>query len=413
MPPRVAHEFELPLDLGLHPLALGRAETVPLVDPDDERPSPLDREADQVQVLIRHALARVEHDDHDLGLLDRLEALHDAELLDRVADARPATNAGGIDQREPAAVAFAWHDDAVARRAGLVRRHETLVADQPIDQGRLADVRSADDGDLGALDLGDLVGLARLERREHGFDQRIDALAVQRRDRERRAETEPEEVRARERRFHALRLVHGHRDPLAGAAQALGDPLVLGRDAVAMIDDEDHDVGLLERRVDLLLDERLEAAAGAEAARVDHEVGTVTEACVAVAAIAGDAGVVRDERIAGARQAIEQRRLTDVRPADQRDGREHRSAPQPRSSSGSSSTTLNAATRPSSACTTRLRPTMIGAVGIRADDARARATKRPSSTSMKWRYPSKSPTTIVFMNRTGAVRSRSRSASCV
>src|SRR5690606_34733919 len=171
---RPAHEIELALGLALHALALRRAEPVPLVDADHERAPALDDGADQVQVLVRHAFARVEEDDHDLGVLDRLQALHDAELLDRLADARPAAHAGRVDQREAAPVPLARHDDAVARRPRLVRGHETLLADQPVDQRRLADVRPADDRELRTLGFVDLIRLARLERIVHSLEQRDD-----------------------------------------------------------------------------------------------------------------------------------------------------------------------------------------------------------------------------------------------
>src|SRR5690606_40414140 len=109
-----ADEIELAHDLGLHALPIGRRKAVPLVDADHERAAALDGQPDQVQVLIRHAFARIEQRDHDARVLDRLQALHDAELLDRLADPRAAANTGGIDQRESAAVALARHDDAGA-----------------------------------------------------------------------------------------------------------------------------------------------------------------------------------------------------------------------------------------------------------------------------------------------------------
>src|SRR5690606_21780162 len=325
MPAREADEIELAVDLGLHALALARGETVPLVDADHERPPPLDREADQVQILIRDALSSVEERDDDGGILDGLEALHDAELLDRLADTRPAADAGGIDQRETPAVPLARDHDAVASRAGLVGRHEPLRADQPVDQRRLADVRPPDDGEPRAFVRVDLVRFARfLVRRETRLDQRVDTVTLHRRDRERGAEAETEELRARERRIDALRLVHGTGDALARAPQALCDPLVLGGDAVAVIDDETHLVRLLERRVDLLLDQRLELAARAETARVDDEVRPPAEPRIAVAAIPREARIVRDQRVPRSGQAVEERRLADVRPADQRYGGEHR-----------------------------------------------------------------------------------------
>ena len=50
-------------------------------------------------------------------------------MLDLVVDLRAAAHAGGVDQRELAAVALERHEDAVARGAGDLARDQALVAD--------------------------------------------------------------------------------------------------------------------------------------------------------------------------------------------------------------------------------------------------------------------------------------------
>src|SRR2546422_65780 len=70
-------------------------------------------------------------------------------------------------------------------------------------------------------------------------------------------------------------------------------------------------------------DERLRRA-GIEAARVDHRRLPALELDLAVEAIARHARRVTDERLPASDEAIEQRGLADVRPADDRDyGAEH------------------------------------------------------------------------------------------
>jgi hypothetical protein len=49
------------------------------------------------------------------------------------------------------------HLDRVARGAGLVERDDPLLADQRVDEGRLADVGPADHGDAGVAFLRRLV----------------------------------------------------------------------------------------------------------------------------------------------------------------------------------------------------------------------------------------------------------------
>ena len=62
---------------------------------------------------------------------------------------------------------------------------------------------------------------------------------------------------------------------------------------------------------------------GVEAGSIDDQVVAVTDAADAVVAVAGEAGLVGDERVTRARQAVEQGRLADIGPADQNDGGFH------------------------------------------------------------------------------------------
>src|SRR3989449_11745419 len=58
---------------------------------------------------------------------------------------------------------------------------------------------------------------------------------------------------------------------------------------------------------------------GVEPARVDHRRLPALEAHLAIEPVAGDAGDVAHERPAPADQPVEERRLADVRPTDDRD----------------------------------------------------------------------------------------------
>jgi hypothetical protein len=72
-------------------------------------------------------------------------------------DARAAPDAGRVDQRVALAVALERHHDGVARRAGLIEGDHAILAEQPIDQGALADVGAADHRDLDAGHLGPVL----------------------------------------------------------------------------------------------------------------------------------------------------------------------------------------------------------------------------------------------------------------
>ena len=105
----------------------------------------------KARILLRHRVVRVDDADHDVRRVDGLQRLDDAELLDGFFDARTAAHAGGIDQRIASAVALERHEHRIARRAGLIERDQPLLAQQPIDQRRLADVRPADHGDANVV----------------------------------------------------------------------------------------------------------------------------------------------------------------------------------------------------------------------------------------------------------------------
>ncbi len=157
------------------------------------------------------------------------------------------------------------------------------------------------------------------------FDQRVvefaQALAVLGGEGDRLAEAEAEHLVDAGLPRGAFRLVGDDDDRLTGAANGLGEMLVGGSEAGARVDHEQDRVAIDERRF------RLRAHAPGERFRfalfktrsVDDGEGQVRDPALALAAIAGDARLVVDERQPAADQPIEQSRLADVRPADDRD----------------------------------------------------------------------------------------------
>ena len=119
----------------------------------------------------------------------------------------------------------------------------------------------------------------------------------------------------------AFRLVGDDDDRLAGAAHRLRKMLVGGGEPGARVDHEQDRVAIDERCFRLRAHapgERFRIALF-EAGGVDDGEGKVRDPALALAAIAGDARLVVDERQPAPDQPIEQRRLADVRPADDRD----------------------------------------------------------------------------------------------
>ncbi len=97
-----------------------------------------------------------------LRVLDRLQRLDHRELLDRLEHLAAAAQPGGVDQRVGASAALEVEVDRVARRARLVEGDHPLLAEQRVDQRRLADVGPPDDRHLDAR--GTVAGRRALPR---------------------------------------------------------------------------------------------------------------------------------------------------------------------------------------------------------------------------------------------------------
>ena len=112
---------------------------------------------------------------------------------------------------------------------------------------------------------------------------------------------------------------------LSRAAQAIDDVAIGRQQAVARIDDEQDRIGLGDRDVDLggrLCGKALGVVHQPAGVDDDERLARVL-ATDAVVPIARDAGQIGDERVARARQHVEQRRFADVRPTDEGDYGEH------------------------------------------------------------------------------------------
>ena len=148
-------------------------------------------------------------------------------------------------------------------------------------------------------------------------------------DRHRLAEAELVEIRRGHVRVERLGLVDDHEHRLAGAAQDVGHVQVRGRAALRA-----HRRGTARGRPPRTAFRVCSAISRStpcdrldEAAGVDDHAAALADARVAVLAVAGQAGHVGDQRVARARERVEQRRLADVGAPDQRDDGKHGQRP--------------------------------------------------------------------------------------
>src|SRR6188508_3174269 len=144
---RKGQEIEPQVETCPDRLALIARDPVPLVDRDHQPPPLCGDEAEEARILLRHRFLRVEHANHDLRLVDRLQRLNDAVLFDRIVHACAAAHARRVDQHIRLSFTLERYVDAVTGGPRLIEGDEALLAEQAVDQCRLADIWAADHRD--------------------------------------------------------------------------------------------------------------------------------------------------------------------------------------------------------------------------------------------------------------------------
>ena len=236
------------------------------------------------------------------------------------------------------------HVDRVARRAGHVADEHALLAQQPVDERRLARrwadrrwrtglgrrVGAGGWGPTARLLLDARVADAWLRARRPApglqplhdlVEQLRDAGSVLGRDLEDRVEPELEELHRRLQRSLVVGLVDRQQHRPAGLAQLARDALVAGNQPLASVDQQHEQVGADDRALALLARPARAADPGSRrTARRYRTAGTIAPRQTTGRASASRVvpAIGRDDRPAAAGHPVEQRRLADVRAADER-----------------------------------------------------------------------------------------------
>ena len=273
---RPIEEMKLAIELALDGRALVFVEPIPLVHRDHQRPPGLEDESGDMGVLFGDFLGAIEQQDRHVALFDRLQGLDDRELLDRFEHLAPAPQARGVDQRIALAAVFELDCDRIARRSGLIESDQALLAEQRVDECRLADVWPADDRDAdllrGVAPCRSRPVRARIQpgprpsdRRHRRHVPRLSDCGL--------AETELVELRyASSGNPSALFTARTSRRPLARRRSAMRS--ILRRQALARVEHKNHDVALGDRLLGLRRHLAHDALGrdGFETAGVDDEV---------------------------------------------------------------------------------------------------------------------------------------------
>ena len=226
-------------------------DEVPFVDDDDHALFLLFDVAGDVQILRREALGGVDHEQDDVGALDRAHRAEHAELLDPVLDPALAANSGGVDQRSAARPAqTSW-----VSRLSRVVPGTSLTIDRSCPIKALSNRLLPTFGRPTIAILGPSVSGSSSNSRQR-FDDAVEQIAgagaVIGRDGDRIAEAELVKL---ERVVAALDIVGfvGDEDRrFVGAAKNIGDFMVAGGDARFGVDHQDDDVSFVDRGLRLL-----------------------------------------------------------------------------------------------------------------------------------------------------------------
>ena len=175
------------------------SSSLPLVEHDDDRAAGGVDALGQALVLVGHALGGVDDEQGGVGPVDGLQGPHQRVVLGALVDLRLAPHPGGVDEAQRPVVGLDHGVDGVAGRARHVVHDRALVADEPVEQRRLADVGPARrwrHRPIRRRSSAGVVGRSRRPRSSGGeaADQRVEqvagAPAVQGADRPRVAEAE-------------------------------------------------------------------------------------------------------------------------------------------------------------------------------------------------------------------------------
>ncbi len=265
------------------------------------------------------SLDRIYHQDANVRFVDGAPRAKRRVELDAFTDARLPAQPRRIDEDERSAVIAHRRVDRISRGAGLVRDDQPLLAEQTVDERRLADVGSADHGNPERVVR---LGFIRWKALHHRIEQIAGAAAVDRRNWYRLPGVEIVELKM----IGRARIVHlvGDQHPrAAGVAQHLDHPRIVGMEPGPRIDDQHEEVSFGNGHIDLAANLQIhwDPRIFGDAAGVDQPESPAVPLGACEVAVSSGTSLVADDRCVGADDSVEQCGLSDVGPPDQGDDR--------------------------------------------------------------------------------------------
>ena len=124
---------------------------IPLVDDDDAALARFVDVAGDFRILFGNAFRRIDDQDGDIRAVDGAKGADDAVPFDRHVDLGLAAHARRIDEDEVRSFIGPVGIDGIARRTRYVADDDPVLPQEGIGQGRFADVRPADEGNMNRI----------------------------------------------------------------------------------------------------------------------------------------------------------------------------------------------------------------------------------------------------------------------
>ena len=272
------------------------------------------------------------HDQNNhLGKGDGPDRVAGGQLFQFFMDPRLATQARRIDQTDLLTLKGPVDRDGIAGDPGFGSGQQTLFTDQAVDQGRLASIGTADNGNADWL-FAVLVLIILFDQLigndAEGGIEISHALAMFGRDGDRLAKAQLEGFQRTGLARPALGLIGGKDHGLAGPAQDLSKDAVQRRCTLSGIHDEQGDITFFDRQFGLAPHARFQTFIGQifKSSRIDQDQFKVADPALGEPAVAGHPRLVIDDGQLLSGQTIKQRGLAHVWATDDRDFKRHERA---------------------------------------------------------------------------------------
>ena len=260
---------------------------------------------EDIEVLRFDASCRVNHQDANIAILDAANRAHHTVELQVFAHLVFAANARSINEIEVETELVVAGVDTVASGACNVRHNVPFLADESVNETRLACIGPTHNGKTWNIFIGQSIAFLG-ELADDEVEQVACAATRCCGDALWLAKTESIELGSQV-SLVIVHLVADEQDGLLRAAKYASHSLIKVCDAILNIDQEKNHIGLISCEGDLFADFFLEdvVAANNPATRIDDGELTVAPFALAVLTVASSAGFFADNGMTRLCQAVE------------------------------------------------------------------------------------------------------------